>query len=274
MPNIIDVNWLKSRLGSKDLVILFTSMKDISTGQAEPIPTTLIPGSIYVDFEGQFCDHQSPLPHTLANEQQFEKAAQALGINADTHLIVYDAKGVYTAPRVWWMFNVMGHHKISILNGGLPAWLAAQGEVAPSLATPSQRGNFKATRQGQRIVDVSVLQHNMNNFNIIDARSAARFHGTAPEPRLGLRSGHIPGSVNLPFTQVLHGHYLKGHEALKAEFAALKLDASKDLVMTCGSGVTACILALAAEELGYQNCQVYDGSWSEWGGNNALPIVN
>jgi thiosulfate/3-mercaptopyruvate sulfurtransferase len=270
--NLLCVESLKAQLQNPNLVVLFTSMADIATGQPEALPLELIPRSVFFDFENVFCDHHSGFPHTMADEDHFQREAQKLGINANSHIVVYDSKGLYCSPRVWWMFKAMGHDNIWVLDGGLPAWLAKQYPVSASLEFKPEVGDFTSVLKSQAFVNCTWLLSHLNQSNVIDARSSGRFNGTAPEPRVGLRSGHIPGSVSLPFTECIEGGKLKTVTELTPLFAQRKVNPLQPLVFSCGSGVTACILALAASQVGYENVSVYDGSWSEWGAIAELPI--
>ena len=270
--NLVSVKYLKAMLDEPSLVVLYTSMADIVSGQAEPLPAELIPGSVFFDFEKVFCDTSSGLPHTMPSSELFELEARKLGINANSQIVVYDSKGLYSAPRVWWMFKAMGHNNISVLNGGLPAWLLNHYPVETALHTNQQTGDFKAKTNRNSFVSARWIVDHLDQINVIDARSSARFNGTAAEPRAGLRSGHIPGSANLPFNQCIDNGGLLPPSELKQQFADLNLNQQQPLVFSCGSGVTACILALAAIEAGYVNLSVYDGSWSEWGAKTELPV--
>jgi thiosulfate/3-mercaptopyruvate sulfurtransferase len=270
--NLVSVEWLEEHLDGRNIIVLFTSMADIASGTPEPLPVGLIPGSIFFDFEN-FCNKKSPYPHTMPSEEDFQREARKLGINANSHLIVYDSKGLYCAPRVWWMFKAMGHNNIQVLDGGLPAWLNKDFATDKHFLQPKDVGNFQALSKRRSFVSAGAIVKHLSQIKLVDARSEGRFNGTAPEPRPGLRSGHIPLSINLPFTLCLQQGHLKNKTQLATLFTERGINERSYIVASCGSGVTACIIALAASELGYEKLSVYDGSWSEWGANAQLPIV-
>jgi thiosulfate/3-mercaptopyruvate sulfurtransferase len=225
-----------------------------------------IPKTRVFDLE-EISDHESHLPHMIPAAAQFEKQVRALGINETSKIVVYDLNGIFSSPRIRWMFKAMGHETVAILDGGLPAWTKA---VLPTETSPVKTalntGNFLAKSQGGFYCDADEVEeaHLASGFKILDARSRDRFMGVAPEPRPGLRAGHIPGSLNLPFTEVLVNGALRPKEELAQIFRSLA-SPQDQLIFTCGSGVTACIIGLAAEVAGYSRIKVYDGSWSEWG---------
>ena len=233
----------------------------------------LLPNSRFFDIEGAFSDHSSKLPHTMVTPEQFSKEARKLGINQDSTVIVYDRWGVYSSPRAWWMFRYMGLEKVYVLNGGEPAWKAAGLPLVSSYAEAEAPGNFEAKPNYEWYISKEELAERLddNDISVIDARSSERFHGTAAEPREGLRAGHIPGSKNLPFDQVLDGITYKDDLEMQRLYAG-KIEAGKQNIFTCGSGISAAIIALGAYQLGNDYITVYDGSWSEWGLDPDLPI--
>ncbi|MCL7989317.1 sulfurtransferase [Sphingobacterium sp. lm-10] len=234
----------------------------------------LIPDSVFMDIEEKFSDHSNPLPHTFVDAAKFEKEAQALGINRDSILVIYDRWGVYSSPRAWWMFRAMGHENTFVLQGGLPAWKEQHLPiVSKHLDTATlPHGNFIANPQPNFWKSKAEILKGLKDQEntIIDARSASRFAGTSQEPRAGLRSGHIPGAQNLPFDQVLSDIQYKDSSALKAIFDPLI--GEKPVVFSCGSGISAAIIALAAYQLGYEDLAIYDGSWAEWGADENVPV--
>jgi thiosulfate/3-mercaptopyruvate sulfurtransferase len=272
--NIVSIDWLVNHLDDKDLVLLYTSMRDIVSGQPEQAPDGYIPGSRNFDFEDVFCTKPSPFPHTMPDNERFEAEAQALGINKQSTIVVYDSKGIYSAPRVWWMFKAMGHSNVFVLDGGLPAWNRKNLPLQKELSNAWGKGDFKVDYQRQLLYSSAQVEDSINSpdCKIIDARSAGRFKGTAAEPRAGLRSGHIPSSLNLPFTECIDNGQLQSKTVLKQHFDRFGLTTEKRLIFSCGSGVTACVLALAASECGFENVAVFDGSWSEWGASPHLPV--
>lgn len=270
--NLVTSQWLKDNIHQPKLVVLYTQMDNPVTGENPSRPVAYIPHSIFFDFEKMFCNTASNLPHTMPSETRFTEGAQKLGIDNDSLIVIYDNKGIYCAPRVWWMLKSMGHHHVYVLDGGLPNWLRANMPTQPQLVATGKSGNFLAKYNSHYFISADNIIQQLTALSVVDARSTGRFKGTQAEPRHGLRSGHIPTSVNLPFTVCLEDTEFKSATKLKRIFSELGLTVDKYLVFSCGSGVTACILALAATEAGYTNIAVYDGSWSEWGARADLPV--
>jgi len=240
-------------------------------GQKDFNLTEYIPGALPFDLSGAFSDSNSNFPNTLPSPSDFETEARKLGISRDSRLLIYDCHGIFSSPRVWYMFSAMGHKNIFVLDGGLPAWKESGFHVENKPSKPRQTGDFEVNFNPNKFITIEGLRELDlgQKTTILDARSKKRFSGIEAEPRKGLRSGHIPGSENRPYSELLREGKFKTILELENLFKDYAKD--RELVMTCGSGVTACILALAAENLEYPNIKVYDGSWTEYG-QSSFPI--
>ena len=274
--SLVSVQWLAENLNAENLVILDASMPPVTAADnnKEQKDPSYIPHARRFDFDKEIRDKESHLPHMMPSPEMFTDEAQKLGINNDSAIVVYDNVGIYASPRAWWMFRAMGHSQVAVLDGGLPAWIKAGFETVPNLEElPKKRGDFVSQPQEELFsdsADVFIALHD-RNFVVLDARSEVRFKGVEPEPRPGLRPGHMPHSVNIPFTSVLEDGRLASKAKLRSIFDKYK---DKKMIFSCGSGVTASILALAADQAEFKDLSVYDGSWSEWGlPSSGLPVV-
>lgn len=258
---VVTVSWLKENMAADNLVVL-----DGTIGKNCDETSQQIPNTRFFDIKNKFSNTADPFPNAFPSAEQFEKEARALGIDENSAIVVYDDKGIYSSARVWWLFKSFGHENIAVLSGGLPAWQKAGFKTGDSKVYTGKPGNFKAVLQPKTMQFFHDLKSMVQNHShtVIDARSSDRFQGKVPEPRAGLRQGTIPGSKNLPFTDLLEDGYLKSKKDLEK---ALYMVAQKNepIVFSCGSGITACILALGASVAGYKDISVYDGSWTEWG---------
>ena len=237
-------------------------------GETADLSQGYIPSAQVFDID-VIADLSSPMKHMLPSAVVFEAAVSKMGIIPSDTVIVYDRHGIRAAPRLWWTFRMFGHEHVAILDGGLPGWIAAGHKTSPtpSSAKPSRYDASPSLSSVTSKADIlSLLDHNPQ---ILDARPAGRFNGTTPEPRAGLRSGHIPGSQSWPLSELINSGHLRPVEEIRTQIEALDIDMSKPIITTCGSGITAAGLAFALHLLDAENVSVYDGSWTEWGASDA-----
>jgi len=271
--NLVSCQWLAQHIDDGSLVVFDAGMSP--AGSAKPyLAAAIIKGAQRFDFSNHLHDTTNPLPNMMPNAAFFTQAMQAMGVSQTSAVVVYDDQGIYSAARAWWMFKAMGFNNVAVLDGGLPAWVVQQGPVQSAYSSPLAQGDFIAQVQVGLFIDAAQVLNSVADENVmlLDARPANRFSGEQAEPRAGMRAGHIPHSKNLPYPDVIEHGFLRKTAELKALFGLRVPSHVQQLQFSCGSGVTACILALAASELGYTYLAVYDGSWSEWGQRVDLPI--
>ena len=276
---LVSTEWLSQNLDAPDVQIVDATWYLPNDGRKgiETHHESHIPGAVFFDID-QISDADSDLPHMLPSAEQFAAQVGTLGIGNNTKIIVYDANGGFMAAcRVWWMFKVFGHTDVAILNGGLPKWLS-EGLPLDDQITPLQERSFTGSKNTNMVRNIDQLIDNLESSDelIVDVRSSGRFNGTEPEPRDSLRSGHIPGSINIPIPMIMDPKkyfMLRSAEDIQANLERAGLHASRPIVASCGSGVTACVVSFGLYLLGHQKVAVYDGSWTEWGGRSDTPVT-
>jgi thiosulfate/3-mercaptopyruvate sulfurtransferase len=273
---LVSTDWLAAHFKDPDLRILDGTMfmaAEGRSGHAE-YEAAHIPGARFFDID-EISDLRSDLPHMAPPVEKFMSRMRAMGVGDGHQVVVYGTNGAFSAARVWWLFRLMGQNDVAVLDGGLEKW-KTEGRPLEDLPPVVRDRHMTVRRQNHLVRDVTQVAaaSKLGDHEIIDARAAPRFCGEAEEPRAGLRSGHIPGSKNVPYTALLNDDAtMKAPDVLKAVFEAAGVDLAKPAITSCGSGVTACVLALAMERFGKTDYAVYDGSWTEWGAFPTLPIA-
>jgi thiosulfate/3-mercaptopyruvate sulfurtransferase len=271
---LVSTEWLAERLGRPDVVVvdgsyyLPTQKRD---AHAE-YKAAHIPGAVFFDIE-KIADDSTDLPHMLPGPAMFSKEVGALGIGKGDTIVVYDGVGLFAAPRVWWTFRIFGAENVFILDGGLPKW-KDEGRPVEAGEVKREPRTFDAVMDTHKVATISEVQMALASGieQVVDARSSGRFRGVDPEPRPGLRSGHMPGAFNVPSTAVIDGNRLASKDKIAAAFKAAGVDMDKPMITSCGSGVTAAILWLALDAIGKPPASLYDGSWTEWASRADLPV--
>jgi thiosulfate/3-mercaptopyruvate sulfurtransferase len=272
---LVTTDWLAKQLGQPDLRVVDGSwhMPQLNRDPRGEFAAAHIPGALFFDIDA-VADHTTDLPHMLPDAAAFAAAVGALGVGSGDRVVVYDVRGVVSAARVWWTFRAFGHDAVAVLDGGLRKWRAEGRPVETGVPLPAPR-SFEARPRPALVRDLEAMRANLatRTDQVLDARSPGRFWGTEAEPRPGLRGGHIPGSLNLPYDTLYRADgTLKSPDELQVALRAAGIDLARPVVTTCGSGVTASVLALALYLVGRRDVAVYDGSWSEWGGRPDTPI--
>lgn len=270
---LVETDWLAERLNAPDIAVIDATLylPTVPRNSYEEYRNAHIPGAIFFDIE-ELSDTTNPVPHMLPSPEKFASRVKAMGIGDGTSVIAYDTQNMSSAARAWWMFRVMGHDDVAILNGGFSKW-RQENRPVETVQPPRRAERHFTIRKNASLVrdlhDVKALLGS-TRVQIVDARSAGRFAGTEPEPRAVPRQGHIPGSKNLPYTELVNADgTFKAAAEIEAAFAAHGININQPVVASCGSGITACVIALGLAQLGKQNTAVYDGSWTEWSASNA-----
>ena len=273
--SLVSTEWLAEHLEAPDVRVVDGSWH-LPTEERDPkadYAAQHIPGAVFFDID-EISDTASELPHMLPSPEKFSSRARKLGLGDGVRIVVYDGGNMMAAARVWWMFRVFGHEDVSVLDGGMAKWLAEERVVNDEAVIPRER-HLTARMNTFLVRDWQQMLANIDSGReqVVDARSAGRFTAEEPEIRPGLRGGHIPGSRNLPYSSLLNDdRTVKDNTALKAAFADLGIDTSKAVTTTCGSGISACFLALALDLISANKVAVYDGSWTEWGSRDDTPV--
>jgi thiosulfate/3-mercaptopyruvate sulfurtransferase len=274
---LVSTEWLAAHLGDPDLRILDATfyLPHLNRDARAEYRAAHIPGAVYFDIDA-VADRTSPLPHMLPAPSEFEQAAGALGIGDGDQVVVYAARHMIASARVWWTFRAFGYDRVAALDGGLQAWRAEGRPLAGGWPAAPGRRRFTARPRRALVRDLEAMRANVDSRReqVLDARSHGRFVGTEPEPRPGLRAGHIPGSVSLPYDRLFRPEdgRLLPPDRLRSVFEAAGVDLARPVATTCGSGVSAAVLAVGLHVLGRREASVYDGSWTEWGGRDDTPV--
>ena len=273
---LVSTDWLAAHLKDPDLRILDASyfLPGVDRDAKAEYDDAHIPGARFFDID-EISDQRSDLPHMAPPVEKFMSRMRAMGVGDGHQVVVYDSQGLFSAARVWWLFRLMGQNDVAVLDGGLPKW-QAEGREIEDMPPMVRDRHMTVRRQNQLVKDVTQVSaaSKLGDYDIIDARAANRFRGEAAEPRPGLRSGHIPGSRNVPFTTLLNDDKtMKTPDEMRAVFEAAGVNLSKPVITTCGSGVTAAVLSLALEIIGKRDHSLYDGSWAEWGAFPTVPVA-
>ena len=276
LPAVVSTDWLAARLGTSGIRVVDASWYLPGSGRdgAAEYRAGHIPGAVFFDIDA-ISDQQSRLPHMLPPATDFAAHMAKIGLNDLDTLVIYDGSGVnLSAARVWWTFRTFGHEQVAVLDGGMGKWRAEQRPIEQGTVTLPV-GNFTARLDGRAVRNLAAVRANIVNRSeqLVDVRSRGRFDGLEPEPRPGLRAGHVPGSINLPYTELVGSNgTLLPPEALRRRLAEAGVDLNRPVIATCGSGTSACALVLGLHSVGHTQAAVYDGAWSEWGAQEDTPV--